>query len=189
LQPASTSRLRLRLWQEEDRLPFRALNADPRVMAYFPSTLTDAQSDAFLERIGQHHAQHGFGLWAVELRETSTFIGTVGLAIPTWNPPFAPCVEIGWRLAHDCWGHGYATEAARAAMDFGFRVLQLDEIVSFTAAINLPSERVMQRLGMHHAAGEDFDHPALPAGHRLARHVLYRMSRADWEAAADTASR
>jgi len=158
-------------------------------MAYFPSMLTDAQSDAFLERIRQHHARHGFGLWAVELRETSAFIGMAGLAIPTWNPPFAPCVEIGWRLAHDYWGHGYATEAARAAMDFGFRVLQLNEIVSFTAAINLPSERVMQRLGMHHPVSEDFDHPALPAGHRLARHVLYRLSRADWEAAADTASR
>lgn len=175
--PEPTSRLRLRAWREADREPFRAINADTRVMEFFPSTLSAAQSDAFFDRIVTHHAQHGFGLWAVELQETSSFIGFTGLAIPAWNPPFGPCVEIGWRLAHDSWGHGYATEAARAALDHGFNVLRLDEIVSFTAAINLRSERVMQRLGMRHATADDFDHPALPPDHALTRHVLYRLPR------------
>ena len=149
-------------------------------MACFPSTLTGAQSDALFDRIVAHHAQHGFGLWAVELNETTSFIGFTGLAIPQWHPPFGPCVEIGWRLAHDSRGHGYATEAARAALDHAFGTMRLDEIVSFTAAINLRSERVMQRLGMTHATADDFDHPALPPGHPLARHVLYRISRAAW---------
>ena len=146
-------------------------------MEFFPSTLSAAQSDAFFDRIVAHHARHGFGLWAVELQESSNFIGFTGLAVPAWNPRFGPCVEIGWRLAHDSWSHGYATEAARAALDHGFNVLRLDEIVSFTAAINLRSERVMQRLGMRHAPADDFDHPALPPGHALSRHVLYRLSR------------
>lgn len=180
LQPLPTARLHLRAWRELDRLPFRAINADPRVMACFPHTLTDAQSDALMDRIVAHHGQHGFGLWAVELKETSAFIGFTGLAVPAWNPPFGPCVEIGWRLAHDTWGHGFATEAARASLAQGFNVLRLDEIVSFTAAVNVRSERVMQRLGMHHDEADDFDHPALPAGHRLARHVLYRLPRHAW---------
>jgi RimJ/RimL family protein N-acetyltransferase len=184
MEPVLTSRLCLRLWRDEDRMPFRAINADPDVMAFFPATLTDAQSDALFDRIRQHHAQHGFGLWAVELRDTSTFIGFTGLAIPSWHPPFGHCVEIGWRLAREHWGYGYATEAARAAMEFGFRELRLEEIVSFTAAINQRSERVMQRLGMHHADSDDFAHPALPPGDRLARHVLYRISRNEWGAAA-----
>ncbi|WP_137927818.1 GNAT family N-acetyltransferase [Cupriavidus sp. 2SB] len=173
--PAPTARLCLRAWREADRVPFRAINADPRVMACFPSTLDDAQSDALFDRIVAHHAQHGFGLWALELKTASRFIGFTGLAVPQWHPPFGPCVEIGWRLAHDHWGHGYATEAARAALDFGFQVVGLKEIVSFTAAVNQRSEHVMQRLGMRHDVDGDFDHPALPAGHRLARHVLYRM--------------
>lgn len=184
--PAPTARLVLRPWCEADRAPFRAINADPRVMACFPSTLTDAQSDALFDRIVAHHDQHGFGLWAVALKqgsaasEAATFIGFTGLGIPAWQPPFGPCVEIGWRLAHEHWGHGYATEAARASLAHGFDVLHLDEIVSFTAALNHRSERVMQRLGMHHDPADDFDHPALPPGHRLARHVLYRMARQAW---------
>ncbi|MEK7696283.1 MAG: GNAT family N-acetyltransferase [Pseudomonadota bacterium] len=181
MEPVPTARLRLRQWREEDRVPFRAINADEEIMAFFPSTLSDAQSDALMDRIRQHHAQHGFGLWALELRETSTFIGFTGLAIPSWAPPFGPCVEIGWRLAREHWGRGYATEAARATLDFGFGALRLAEIVSFTAAINQRSEQLMQRLGMHHAASDDFDHPALPSGDRLARHVLYRLSGAQWD--------
>lgn len=181
--PAPTARLLLRDWCEADRAPFRAMNADPRVMACFPSTLTGEQSDALFDRIVAHHAQHGFGLWAVALHRTpgdAPFIGFAGLSIPAWQPSFGPCVEIGWRLAHDHWGQGYATEAARAALTYGFDVLQLDEIVSFTAALNHRSERVMQRLGMRHDAADDFDHPALPPGHRLARHVLYRLTRQAW---------
>lgn len=162
------------------------MNADERVMAYFPSTLTDAQSDALFDRIVAHHAAHGFGLWALERIDTSAFIGFTGLAVPQWRPPFGPCVEIGWRLAHAHWGQGFATEAARAALAFGFGPLQLAEIVSFTAAINLPSERVMQRIGMRHVASDDFDHPALPPGHALTRHVLYRLRRDAWQVAAAT---
>lgn len=181
--PAPTARLLLRAWCEADRAPFRAMNADPRVMACFPSTLTDVQSDALFDRIVAHHAQHGFGLWALARKEPSgagTFIGFTGLSIPAWQTPFGPRVEIGWRLTHDHWGQGYATEAARASLAYGFDVLQIDEIVSFTAAINRRSERVMQRLGMHHDAAGDFDHPALPPGHRLERHVLYRLTREAW---------
>ena len=189
MEPVPTARLRLRQWREEDRIPFRAINADEEIMAFFPSTLSDAQSDALMDRIRQHHAQHGFGLWALELRETSTFIGFTGLAIPSWVPPFGPCVEIGWRLAREHWGRGYATEAARAALDPGFGALRLAEIVSFTAAINQRSEQVMQRLGMHHAASDDFDHPALPSGDRLARHVLYRLSGAQWDGITGKGSR
>ncbi|GJG94413.1 GNAT family N-acetyltransferase [Cupriavidus pauculus] len=183
-QPAPTARLLLRAWCEADRVPFRAMNADARVMACFPSTLTDAQSDALFDRIMAHHAQHGFGLWALALRDTAatvdSFIGFTGLSIPAWHPPFGPCVEVGWRLAHDHWGHGLATESARASLAYGFDVLQLDEIVSFTAACNQRSERVMQRLGMRHDPADDFNHPALPPGDRLARHVLYRISRDAW---------
>lgn len=179
--PLPTARLSLRAWREEDRQPFRAINADARVMEYFPSTLGDAQSDALFDRIAAHHAQHGFGLWAVALNDSSRFIGFTGLAIPQWRPSFGPCVEIGWRLAYDCWGQGYATEAARAALAHGFDGLGLDEIVSFTAESNRRSERVMQRLGMTHAAAEDFDHPALPPRHPLARHLLYRLSREAWQ--------
>lgn len=191
-QPATvtaTARLHLRAWRDEDRAPFRAMNADPRVMECFPSVLTDAQSDALFDRIVAHHAQHRFGLWALELPGTADFIGFTGLSIPAWNPPFGACVEIGWRLAYDHWGQGYATEAGRAALAHGFGVLHLDEIVSFTAALNHRSEHVMQRLGMRHAASDDFDHPALPSGDRLQRHVLYRLSRAEWASGADATAR
>ncbi|RKP44140.1 GNAT family N-acetyltransferase [Trinickia fusca] len=179
--PNPTARLRLRPWVSADRLPFGEMNADKRVMEYFPATLSSAESDALVDRICAHHEKHGFGLWAVELRATSTFIGFTGLAIPQWDAPFAPCVEVGWRLAAQYWGQGYATEAARAALAFGFDELALEEIVSFTAAVNDRSQRVMQRLGMGYCKKEDFDHPALAGSHPLARHVLYRLSRETWE--------
>lgn len=179
--PNPTARLRLRPWVSADARPFREMNADKRVMEYFPATLSGAESDALLDRICAHHEQHGFGLWAVELRATSAFIGFTGLAIPSWDARFAPCVEVGWRLVQEYWGQGYATEAARAALAFGFDELRLEEIVSFTAAVNERSQRVMQRLGMWRCKEEDFDHPALAAGHPLVRHVLYRLSREAWE--------
>lgn len=178
--PGPTERLWLRPWTQSDRLPFRELNADPRVMEYFPATLSDAESDALADRICAHHERYGFGFWAVELRASSTFIGFTGLAIPQWDAPFAPCVEVGWRLAREHWGHGYATEAARAALTFGFDELRLNEIVAFTAAINDRSRRVMRRLGMQHCKEEDFYHTALPCAHHLARHVLYRLPRDAW---------
>ncbi len=184
----TTARLRLREWRDEDLEPFAALNGDPRVMAFFPSVLSRAESDAAAARIRGRIALRGFGLWPVELRREhdesgspfSPFMGVVGLSVPEMVAPFVPCVEVGWRLLPAFWGQGFATEAARAAMTFGFTQAGLAEIVSFTAALNLPSQRVMQRLGMRRTTTEDFLHPAIPAGHPLQRHVLYRQARDDW---------
>jgi ribosomal-protein-alanine N-acetyltransferase len=166
----------LREWLPGDLEPFAALNADPRVMRYYPSLLTPAESDAFvLERVVPHFAEHGFGLWAVEVAGVTPFIGYVGLAVPTFETDFTPCVEIGWRLAFPYWRWGYATEAARAAVAFGFAEAGLEEIVSFTVPQNRRSVAVMSRLGMSYAG--EFDHPRLPPGHALRRHVLYRLAR------------
>ena len=172
----TTSRLRLRRWQDEDLLEFARLNADPRVMAFMPKSLTRGESDAMAGRIREHFDRHGFGLWAVEIIGGAEFIGFTGLSIPRIVAPFMPCTEIGWRLAAEQWGHGYATEAARACLDFGFRVLGLTEIVSFTTVSNVRSRRVMQRLGMTHSASDNFEHPSLPPGHPLRPHVLYRAA-------------
>ncbi len=124
--------------------------------------------------------QHGFGLWAAELRETGEFLGYVGLAVPRFEAAFTPCVEIGWRLASKHWGRGFATEGARAAAGFAFDVLNLEDLVSFTVPANVRSLRVMEKLGMTHDENEDFDHPLLAVDHPLRRHVLYRMKRAGW---------
>ena len=175
-----TPRLLLRRWLHSDREPFARLNADPIVMEHFPDVLSREESDAFIERIGAHSAEHGFGLWAVEVVGEADFIGFVGLSVPTFQAPFMPAVEIGWRLAHSYWGRGFATEAARTAIADGFKRVGLSEIISFTAPANVRSIRVMERLGMTHNPADDFDHPRLPAGHRLRRHVLYRLSRTAW---------
>ncbi|MCM5679541.1 GNAT family N-acetyltransferase [Schlegelella sp. S2-27] len=172
----TTGRLRLRRWQDEDRAAFAALNADPHVMAFFPSTLSREQSDAVVDRLQAHFARHGWGFWAAELKATAQFIGFVGLNVPAAQLPCSPCVEIGWRLARAHWGQGYATEAARAALRVGFDRLALDEIVSFTALANLRSQAVMERLGMRRDA-QTFEHPAVPAGHALREHCLYRLRR------------
>jgi RimJ/RimL family protein N-acetyltransferase len=177
-----TDRLRLRRWRPEDRAPFAALNADPEVMRHFPAVMSRAESDALVDRIEAHFAEHGYGLWAVEVLETEEFIGFTGLSRVSFETPFTPAVEIGWPLARPAWGHGYATEAARAALTFGFDHADLAEIVSFTSLTNQRSQAVMQRLGMIRRAEEDFDHPRLDAGHPLRHHVLYRMKRADWPA-------
>jgi RimJ/RimL family protein N-acetyltransferase len=174
ITPLFTPRLVLRDWRESDRAPFAALNADPRVMEHFPGTLTREQSDALVQRITATIARHGFGFWAVEVRATEEFVGFVGLSVPPFEAAFTPCVEIGWRIAFAHWGKGIATEGARAALDAAFGQLGLAEVVSFTTT-NVRSQRVMERLGMRHDARDDFDHPALPAGHPLQRHVLYRM--------------
>ena len=171
-----TPRLRLCAWRVADRGPFAAFNADPRVMEYFPATLTRAESDALVARIEAHFGTHGFGLWAAEVPGVADFIGFVGLNVPSFTAHFTPCVEIGWRLAAAHWGQGYATEGAQAVLDFAFRQLGLVEIVSFTVVANTRSRRVMERLGMHRDPADDFDHPALPAGHPLRRHVLYRIA-------------
>src|SRR3954447_2163393 len=159
---------------------FAALNADPRVMAYYPRMLSRAESDALVARIRAHFARHGFGLWAVEVPGRAGFIGYVGLAVPRFEGPFTPCVEVGWRLAAEHWGRGYATEAASAVLAHAFGPLGLDEVVSFTAPANRRSLRVMERLGMTRSPADDFEHPSLPAGHPLRPHVLYRLSRAAW---------
>jgi RimJ/RimL family protein N-acetyltransferase len=176
----STPRLRLRGWRDEDREPYSALNADPEVMAHFPTTLTRATSDMLVDLTIEGWAANGFGLWALERREDGRFLGFTGLSRPSFEAHFTPAVEVGWRLARHAWGHGYATEAARAALAFGFGTVGLDEIVSFTVPGNIRSRAVMERLGMRHDSTDDFDHPKLPPGHPLRRHVLYRLSRSAW---------
>lgn len=174
-----TDRLRLRRWRRPDRVPFARLNADPVVMEFFPSTLTRAESDAMVDRIEAAFDRDGLGLWAVEVVATGEFIGFVGLWRPRFEAHFTPTVEVGWRLAAAHWGRGYATEAARAAVDDGFTRLGLAEIVSFTAVVNERSQGVMRALGMTHDPAGDFDHPLLPEGHWLRRHVLYRLANPD----------
>ncbi len=175
-----TERLLLRAWHEEDLAPFAALNADPVVMEFFPKTLDRAESDAIVERIRDLFVKHGFGLWATEVIGGAPFIGFVGLLVPRFKAHFTPCVEIGWRLAREHWGHGYATEAAQAVLEFGFRTAGLEEIVSMTSVPNERSQRVMQKLGMTHDPADDFDYHDLPREHPLCRHVLYRLKRDAW---------
>jgi RimJ/RimL family protein N-acetyltransferase len=176
-----TERLVLRQWRDDDRAPFARINADPRVMEHFPATLTREESDALVDRIEQHWRTHGFGLYAVDLkagvRDERQFIGFIGLARPSFEIDFTPCIEIGWRLDASLWGRGLATEGARAVAEYAIGPLGLDEIVSFTTVGNGPSRRVMEKLGMTHDARDDFDHPLLREGHPLRRHVLYRLRR------------
>ena len=175
-----TERLILRMWRDADRDSFAQMNQDSAVMEFLPGPLSRPQSDAMVERIEAHFVQHGFGLWAAELRGSGEFLGYVGLAVPRFEAAFTPCVEIGWRLASQHWGRGFATEGARAAVKFAFEVLNLAELVSFTVPANVRSLRVMERLGMAHDDTEDFDHPLLAVGHPLRRHVLYRLKCAGW---------
>ena len=172
-----TERLVLRQWRESDLEPFARLNADPEVMRYFPAPLSREQSDAMVDRLSGHIEAEGWGMWALERRDTGEFIGFTGLGVPRQVLPFQPCVEVGWRLAATAWGHGFATEAAREALRVGFDELGLTEIVSFTAVPNMRSRAVMERLGMVRDAAEDFDHPAVDVGHPVRRHVLYRKVR------------
>ncbi len=177
-----TDRLLLRGWRDDDLVPFAALNADPAVMEHFPATLSRAQSDAFVEQIEDRWRSGGPSLWAVEVPGVAPFIGYVGLLAPSFDAHFTPCVEVGWRLAAEHWGRGYATEGAAAALDVGFGTMDLGEIVSFTVEANSRSRRVMSKLGMRHDPADDFDHPNLPAGHPMQRHVLYRMTAQEWAA-------
>ena len=172
-----TPRLLLRRWRPEDRIPFAALNADPKVMEHFPGLYSAEETDRMIARIEQHFEERGFGLWAVEIIDVAPFAGFVGLSVPRIEAHFTPCVEVGWRLAAEYWGHGYATEGARAALAYGFDILGLQEIVSFTVPENIRSRRVMEKIGMRHDEAGDFEHPLLPEGHRLRRHVLYRIAR------------
>lgn len=170
----STQRLRLRQWTAQDLEPYAALNADPEVMRYFPSLQSREASKTSIDTWSAEIATRGWSNWAVELQGGASFIGFVGLTVPRRALPFMPCVEIGWRLGRQHWGQGYASEAARCALNLGFDRLGLAEIVSFTARVNLRSRRVMERIGMVDS-GEDFDHPALPEGSELRRHCLCRI--------------
>ncbi len=174
-----TDRLLLRRWRPEDREPFAKMNADPRVVEFLPKPLTREESDAVADRIEANFAEHGYGLWAVEIVGVAPFAGFVGLSIPRFEAHFTPCIEIGWRLAVETWNQGYATEGARAALDFAFAHRLADEIVSFTVPANVRSRRVMEKIGMIHDPADDFDHPVLPDGHPLRRHVLYRKRRGE----------
>jgi RimJ/RimL family protein N-acetyltransferase len=176
-----TDRLVLRAWRDADRDAFAAMNADPVVMEHFPSVLDRAASDELLARLLAHWVREGFGLWATERVADGRLLGFVGLSKPRFEVHGETVVEVGWRLAHEAWGFGYATEAAAAALAFGFETMSLEEIVSFTAPVNARSRAVMERLGMQHDVDGDFEHPRLPPGDPLRHHVLYRLSRADWE--------
>jgi len=176
----TTARLRLRDWRDEDLAPWAELNADSRVREFFPKVLTFAESAAQMQEARAHIARHGFGPWTLEVIGGAPFIGFIGLSVPSFEAHFTPCVELGYRLAFDAWGHGYATEGARAALRYGFETLGLPEIVAFTTESNWRSRRVMERLAMHHDPADDFDHPKLPHGHPLRAHVLYRLSKQAW---------
>lgn len=176
-----TERLLLRGWREEDKLPYSLLNADPEVMRHFPSMLSQQQSDEMVDHMAKAWEARGFGLWAVERLDTHAFIGSVGLSLPSWSE--VDFVEVGWRLGRRHWGHGFAPEAARVALRFGFDRLDAvgDEIVSFTTTLNLKSQRVMEKIGMRHDPARDFDHPLLPTWDEK-RHVLYCIDRRTWQA-------
>lgn len=175
-----TERLLLRGWCEEDLAPFAALNADPRVMEHFVERPSRDDSDAFVGRIGEMWLERGFSLWALERLDTGGFIGFTGLYPVRFDESFTPAVEVGWRLAAEHWGRGFAPEAARAALRYGFEVLELPEIVSFTAVHNLNSWRVMEKIGLRRDAEHDFEHPRVPEGHPVRPHVLYRLTREEW---------
>jgi RimJ/RimL family protein N-acetyltransferase len=175
----NTRRLAFRVWQNRHRAPFAELNADPDVMRYFPAPQTAEQTNAGIDTWRSQFDEQGWSNWAVELIGSGEFIGFIGLSKPRRQLPFSPCVEIGWRLKRAAWGSGYATEGARECLRIGFERLGLDEIVSFTALTNLPSVAVMKRIGMSNA-NADFEHPAVPAGHPLRPHCLYKTARSEW---------
>ena len=176
----NTPRLAFRVWQDRHRDPFAEMNVDPEVMRYFPAPLSTEQTNAGVDIWLSHFHQQGWSNWAVELLSSGEFMGFIGLSEPRRHLPFSPCVEIGWRLKRSTWGHGYATEGARECLRVGFERLGLEEIVSFTTMTNLPSVAVMKRIGMRNA-NADFEHPAVPAGHPLRPHCLYKMTRSWWQ--------
>ena len=171
-----TRRLHLRGWTADDRRTFAAINADPAVMEFLGGPISAERSDELVQRIQAEFDAHGFGLWAVEVPGVVPFIGFVGLMTLTYEAHFTPAVEVGWRLAHAAWDHGYATEAAREVVRFAFADARLSEVVSTTAVTNIRSQRVMQRIGMQRDPADDYDHPNVPPGHPLRPHVLYRMA-------------
>jgi len=181
IRELESARLVLRQWQDDDLREFAAMCADPQVMRYFPEPLTRLEAAALIGRIRGHFNEYGFGLWALERKDSGAFIGMTGLLNVNFDAPFAPAVEIGWRLARRHWGLGFASEAAWTCLRCAFAQLRLEEVVSFTSEINLPSQKVMQAIGMVQDLQGSFEHPRLPSGHPLRPHVLYRIDRAHWE--------
>ncbi|GGU58388.1 N-acetyltransferase [Pseudomonas laurentiana] len=177
-----SARLVLRQWQDDDLREFAAMCADPQVMRYFPAPLTRLESAALIGRLRGHFAEYGFGLWALERKDSGAFIGMTGLLTVNFNAAFAPAVEIGWRLARRHWGLGFASEAAWTCLRCAFAQLSLEQVVSFTSESNLPSQKVMQAIGMQQDPGSSFEHPRIPPGHPLRPHVLYRINRTQWQA-------
>jgi len=178
-----TDRLILRQWSEKDFEPFAKLNADPRVREFFPALMSRQESDNSIEIFSEHIEKYGWGFWAVSLIQTGEFIGMIGLEDVRFQAHFSmtPAVEVGWRLAYEYWGKGYATEGALASLRFGFDELALREIVSFTAVQNLRSRNVMEKIGMLHDPNDDFDHPRVSEGHPLRRQALYRINAGEWD--------
>jgi RimJ/RimL family protein N-acetyltransferase len=170
-----TERLILRTWTDDDLKPMVLINQDPKVMEYFPSTLTPRETQQLVQKIVDHDDEHGFTFYAVERKDTHKFIGFIGLLRPNFEAHFTPAVEIGWRLSSEHWGQGFAPEGAQAVLDYAFRVLDIPEIVSFTTGNNQKSRRVMEKIGLHHDVNDDFNHPKLTKESPLRHHVLYRL--------------
>lgn len=175
-----TKRLILRPWKKEDFALFAEMNKDPRVREYFPTLLTREESDEQAAKFQKHIQETGWGIWAAEVPGIADFIGFIGIQ-PVKFAPFTSSVEIGWRLAHQFWGRGYAPEGAEAALEFGFERLNLPEIIAFTPTQNVRSMKVMEKIGMKRDNQLDFDHPAVEAGHPLKPHVLYRIKENEWK--------
>lgn len=171
-----TKRLSLRQWKDSDLAPWVAMNADVDVRKYFSSVQTTEEAIREASRIRAGISQRGWGAWAVEQPGNHQFIGFVGLLVTGFEASFTPCVEIGWRLSKAAWGQGFATEAAAAALSFAFTHLHLEEVVAITTPSNTPSQNVMKKIGMNHDPAGDFNHPRIPSGHPMQRHVLYRSS-------------
>lgn len=176
-----TKRLLLRPWKESDLAPFAKLNADPKVMEFFPNTLSRKESDALVKKFQEENEEQGYGYWAIEVPNLAEFIGFVGLKYWNLETNFAPCVDIGWRLDSSHWGRGYATEGARRVLQYGFEEIKLTEIVSMATTGNERSQNVMRRLGMTTDPNENFEHPRVPRGDPLSWRVLYRLSAEEWK--------
>lgn len=175
-----TKRLLLRRWTGADRVPFAVINSDPEVMRYRFAPLNRQESDDLIDEIETCFDNNGFGLWAVERRHDSRLLGFTGLAVSDFDAPFCPAIDIGWTLARDAWGYGYATEGATASLAFAFGELRLSEVVAHTTSLNEPSQAVMRRLGMTHDPADDFDGPWYPMDHPRRRFVLYRIKEPEW---------